>query len=416
MVDVIPVDQLSEQAQDSAKAILDALEAGQVYLSREEVFAQDMIDEAFVGTDGADLRNSLAIKNLATASNIVNWHNTDSIIRQLWGMVPELPTKLASIISAKDAQTLADLFARLKAENPPVKTLDQAQQQYLAEPQAAMLGSVPANAYLETLTQIALRMAFIVNIARNFTGAEKDLAQVWLDACRQREPGLTVQEFHSRYNVDIAGISGYKRGIGYSGNFFKGLVKSVSKLFRHPLAWFKSAFKEAGRYVMLHNVPFNWLRKVPVFGAALGGIGSVFTDELARAMVSGKISTFNEQRLVRTIGEVGCQVGFILTLIGGVLTLTPLAPLGQILVAVGGLLVIAGQTILKLQAMARQQRLNREAYAAEMERLKKLKQAQNEALAATGQQLPAEEPAVKASSGNLGLVAAALAAVFMLKG
>lgn len=394
-----------QAAQDAADyALMEQLETGQIYLSREEVFAQDMADEAFVTTEGADMRGPRGLRNLATASNLVNFHSSDGIVLTLWGFDRALPAKLAPVIGAKDAETLAALFDRLTRENPrQVTSIAEARARYLSSPRPAMLGAAPLNTYIGSQTQIALRMSFIVAVARDITAAGLELSELWFQAARQKEPLLSREEFKSRFNVDLTGVAGYRRGIGYSGNFFRGVGKSVSKLFRRPLDWFRSALKEGGRYVQLLNTPFTWLRKVPIFGAALGGIGSVFTDELANAMISGKLSTFNEQRVVKTIGQVAQQVGFVMQLVGGVLVVFggPLAAIGGVLVAVGTLLVITGQAILRLQAMVRAQRVNHEEYLRELARLKKLKAQQQQEV--TALDVSSAAPAAKASLVPLAL-------------
>lgn len=377
-------DDADQARMDADIALLEQLEVGQIYLSREEVFAQDMAAEAFVSTDGVDMRGPLAIANLATAANLVNWHSTDGIIQTLWSFDRALPGRLRAEIDEADFDSLDALFDRLTRENPgQVQSLDEARARYLSAPRPVMLGAAPANTYLKARTQIALRLAFVVAVARDVSACNLSLAQLWFDSARQSEPLLSREEFARRYNADLAGIAGYRRGVGYKGNFFKGLAKSVSKLFRRPADWFRSALKEAGRYAQLHNLPFTWLRKVPYFGVGLAGIGSVFTDELANILIAGKISAFKEQRLVTTIGQVGVQVGLVLQLVGGVLTVFggPLAPLGGLLATIGVLVMVAGQTVLKLQAMVRQQRLNKEEFLRrqkELERLKRLAEQQQQ--------------------------------------
>lgn len=395
-------------------SILEQLETGQIYLSRQEIFANDISDEAFVTSDGQDLRSQRGLQNLATAANLVNWQNSDAIVRVLWGMERTLVTKLAGIIDARDLDTLAALFDRLTRENPEqVKSIEEARRRYLSAPHDVMLGATPLNTYISAQTQVALRFAFVTAVARDVTASGFDLRDLWYAASRQKEPTLSRADFNARYNIDLSGVAGYVRGIGYKGNFFKGLARSVSKLFKRPADWFRSAFKEAGRYVQLHNLPFTWIRKIPMFGVGLAGIGSVFTDEIANAMISGKLSTFNEQRLVRTIGEVGQQVGMIMTLIGGILALTPLAPIGAVLVVVGGLLIVAGQAVLRLQAMVRQSRLDKEEYARRMRDLERLKKLRAQGNAETVDTSIAANPAQSSAAPALAL--AGLAALFFFR-
>src|SRR5690606_654891 len=77
-------------------ALEDALREGQVYLSAAEVFSTDLINQAFVSADGADLRGALALRNVRTAVNLCNWLDTDTILRTCWSLNAQLAEEIAA--------------------------------------------------------------------------------------------------------------------------------------------------------------------------------------------------------------------------------------------------------------------------------------------------------------------------------
>src|SRR5690606_33497607 len=82
----------SAQASDvpAVVALEDALREGQVYLSVAEVFSTDLVNQAFVSSDGVDLRGPLVLKNMKAAVNLCNWLDTDTILRTCWSLNPQL--------------------------------------------------------------------------------------------------------------------------------------------------------------------------------------------------------------------------------------------------------------------------------------------------------------------------------------
>lgn len=410
----------------AAIAMFEALEQGQIYLSKQEVFAQDILDEAFVGTDGTDLRSSLAIKNVETAAALVNSLNTDAVIRAVWAVTQNFADKLSGMgVPPADIDTLRAVFQRLSAENPPAAN----QQEMLDRVKGLqargipdMIGSSPANLYIGSYAQIALRMAWIIQSARQATAQKNDLRKLAYEAAKEKEPNLTQQEFAARVSIDMTGISGVRRRVyGIGGNFFKDLARGVSRLFKNPLAVFKQWGEDIGRGLIALDKPFQWVReKVPMFGYVFGGVGTAVLAELGHALVEGSISAFNEQRITFVVGMHLTQAGLLLQLVGGVVALIPLGitqAIGGALILIGTLAVMAGQAILRAQAMMRQSRLQNEAYEAEMARLKKLKKEQQAALEATGQGDVSMEPApvIVKSDNTMAFAAAAVAAIFFLK-
>jgi hypothetical protein len=417
-------DELSTK-DEQATATFEALEQGQIYLSKEEVFAQDMVNEAFVGTDGVDLRGSLAIRNVLTAAALVNTLNTDSVIRAVQAQTPDLAQRMTGLgLSASDIEALTAIFHRLAAENPPepnepamLARVDQLQARGVPQ----MIGAAPANLYLGQYAQIALRMAWIIQSARTATMQKNDLRKLAYDAAKEQEPSLTPGAFATRVGIDsMTGISGIgRRVLGIGGNFFKDIARGVSRLFKNPLAVFKQWGEDIGRGLIALDKPFQWVRdRVPMVGYVFGGVGSAVLRELGRSLVEHSISAFNEQSITYIVGMHLTQAGFVLQLIGGVLALIPFpicTAVGAALILIGTLAVIAGQAILRTQSIMRQDRLNREAYEAEMARLKKLKQEQDAALDATGQSIAPPAPVVRKSDQTFVYAAAAVLAVFMFK-
>ena len=402
----------------AAIAMFEALEQGQIYLSKQEVFAQDILDEAFVGTDGTDLRGPLAIKNVATAVALVNWLDTDAVIRAVWATDRNFASKLSGMgVPPVDVNTLIAIFHRLTAENPPAANQQQMLARVSVEP-PPMIGAAPANTYLGSYAQVALRMAWIIQASRQATVQKNDLRKLAYDAAKEKQPDLTPALYDQRVGIDMSGISGVRRRVaGISGNFFRDLGRSVSRLFKNPLAVFKQWGEDIGRGLIALDKPFQWVRdRVPFVGYVLGGVGTAVLAELGRALEEGSISAFNEQRITFIIGNHLQQAGQLLILVGGVLQLFP--PLGTAiggaLVLIGTLAIIAGRTILQFQAMIRQEREQNEAYQrqlAELARLRALqKQQMQDALAATGQSVEPPTPVVPASAnfalaGALGVLA-----------
>lgn len=412
-------------AQDDATieqkaARLEQLTQGQLYLSKEEVFAQDILDEAFVSTDGVDLRNSLAIKNVETATLLSNWLDTDTLIRAVFVQDRNYASKLRSLgsLPAADIDTLEGMFARLAAENPMPKTQAEAMARYNAKTEVPdTLGFAPANFYLNARTQFAIRLAWIINSARACSAMDTDMRRLAYLTAREKEPGLTAAEFGTRIGLNMVGISGVRRRVhGIGGNFFRDLGRSISRFFKNPLAGFRRMAIEIGKGLMQLEKPFIWIRsKIPFFGyIQLDGLFATVFAELGRALVSGSISSFTEQRVAFVLGNFLSQAGAVLTLIGGVLTLTPLSPIGKILAIVGMLMVVAGTAILQAQALMIQQRKNREAYLLrmrELERLKKLKQNPADEFAeAAAQTAPGAKPA-----NGMVLVAGAIVAFLLFR-
>lgn len=413
--------------QEQSLLVFESLEQGQIYLSKQEIFAQDMIDEAFVSTDGVDLRSSLAIKNVDTAGALVNTLVTDAVIRAVWAGSPTFAAKLGSIgIPAADVDTLTAIFHRLSEENPPAPNeqvmlarVNDMQTQGVPE----MVGSSPANLYLGQLAQIALRMAWVIQASRTATMQKNDLRQMAYKAAKEQEPGLTPTEWAARVGIDsVAGISGVRRRtFGIGGNFFKDLARGVGRLFKNPLAVFRQWSEDIGRGLIALDKPFQWIRdNVPMVGYVFGGVGTAVLRQLGNALVEHSINAFNEQQITYTVGMHLTQAGIVLQLVGGIVVLLPCPfgicqAIGGVLILVGTLAVMAGQAILRAQVMTRQARLNKEAYEAELARLKKLKQAQDEALSATGQSIAPPTPIVESKNNTLVFAAAAVAAILMFK-
>lgn len=412
-------------AEEQQVQIFESLEQGQVYLSKQEIFAQDMIDEAFVGTDGVDLRSSLAIKNVQTAGALVNSLTTEAVVRAVQAATPTFADNMASMgVPPADVATLSAIFHRLAAENPPAATQQEMLARLEQEKQSGvpeMIAAAPLNLIIGQLAQVALRLSWVVQNARTATAQKNDLRKLAYDAAKEKEPGLTAGAWAARVGIEsMAGISGVRRRItGIAGNFFKDAARSVSRFFRNPLKAIKQWGEEIGRGLILLDKPFQWVRDhVPVVGYVFGGVGTAVLAELGHALVEGSISAFNEQRIVYTIGTHLTQAGFLLQLVGGVMVLIPFplaTAIGTALILIGTLAVMAGQAILRTQAMTRQARLNKEAYEAELARLKKLKQQQDEALNATGQSVEPPAPIVKSNNNTLAFAAAAVAAILMFK-
>lgn len=401
-------------------ARLEQLTQGQLYLSKEEVFAQDIIEEAFVSTDGVDLRNSLAIKNLETATLLSNWLDTDTLIRALFSYDRNFAAKLRGLnaLPEQDVAALEGIQARLAAENPQPRTQAEALARYNSTVEVPdTLGMAPANLWLDQRSQFAVRLSWIIHAARTASLQNNDLRQLALSAAREKEPKLTAAEFGTRIGIGMAGISGVRRRVaGISGgNFFRNIGRGISRFFKNPLGALRRMGIEIGKGLILLDKPFQYVRdKVPMFGYVLGGVATAIIAEAGRSLVSGSISSFKEQRIVHIVGTHLTQAGMLLTLVGGVIAVIPCGicqGVGGALVLVGTLAIIVGRAILQVQALMVMQRENREAYLArmrELERLRKLKAAQ-------GEEIVFDQPAPAARSNTLTFAAAALVALVLLR-
>lgn len=410
-------------AEEQKLATWEALQAGQVYLSKEEIFAQEMINEAFVGTDGVDLRSSLAIDNVLTGAAMVNWLDTDTVLRALIGALPNFTALFRQIqgVSQQDAEFIDQCTARVVAETPPAN-LTTAQQVELAhEELPSTIASAPANTYLTPTGQIALRIMWVVQNSRVITAANQNFKQLAFKIAKDKDPALTPARWAQLMGLTATGISGIRGRFyaGIGGNFFKDLGRSISRLFKNPLATFRRWAIEIGRGMQAIGKVGQWLtEKVPFIGAATGFL-PVVLGELGHALAEQNINAFNEQLVTYTAGLHLQQIGTILTILGMALQAFPVfgTIIGGILIAVGALCIIAGNTILQLFAMVRRARLENEAYLANLAALKRARQAQEDALRATGQpDIPVEtQAAPKTSSAGLVAGIVGIAAILLLK-
>lgn len=359
------VQQRAEPATDTAptseESLEEALSVGQIFLSREEVFSSELIDAAFVSSDGRDLRGTLALRNLEAAVSLVNWQTTDDVLRQVFAVEKDLPTLMRQVpeIRQNDVQDLAGVWAQLVADNPEPKTVQDARRQYAELQKPRQVAGFPANSYLDPTTQAALRIFLIARIARDFTTIGGDLRAEWFKLARSRE-GMTRADFERWFALDLHGIAGWRRGltVGMGGNFFKDLGRSISRLFKDPKTWLRNVGESIGRGLKAVETPFQFMRdKIPFLGYALGGVLPTVIGELGAALEQGNINTFNEQRLVFVTGMHLTVAGTILAAVGSVVTLF-FPPLGAAMVAIGALAVAVGRAILQFQQLIRQQRLD----------------------------------------------------------
>lgn len=408
---------------EQALATWEALQAGQVYLSKQEVFAQDMVDEAFVGTDGTDLRSSLAIQNVLTAAALVNFLDTDTVLRANIAAIPNFAGlyRMVPGIAVADAEFIDQASTRVLAEKPSANLTAEQQRELVHEEVPATIAIAPANTYLTPTGQIALRMMWIVQNARVTTAANQDFKALAFKIAKDKDPNLTAARWASLMGLSPTGISGVKARTyaGIGGNFFKDLGRSISRLFKNPLATFRRWGIEIGRGLQQVGKVGQWLSdKVPFIGASIGFMPIVF-GELGHALAEQNINAFNEQLVTVTLGRGFQQMGQIAVIVGMIFQLVPGygTLVGGILIAIGTLMVIAGQTILQLYAMTRQARLENEAYLARLAELKRMRaaqeQAMKDALNATGQSV--EPPQAPAKTSSLGYIFAGLAAVLMLR-
>jgi hypothetical protein len=360
-----------------AVRIEDKLREGQVFLGVGEVFATDLTELAFISSDGVDLRGPLALHNLRTATNLVNWLDTDTVVRSAWGVDRELPGKLASELGADlpapDTAWLQSVFARLTRDNPPPDTQAEAEQRYAlmrGEVESAnaprMLSSAPAATWLSPQGQLALRLWYIGSLARDFTAAEMRLDEFWFKTAAEQNPELTRETFQRTFNVDLQGISGADRGVAGLGNFFRRIGRSVSRLFRQPLRWARNALRELGKVLEFSAEPFGAL--LDFMGEQIG-MPHLFQHpvrllmrELGNVLQEGRITAFNEQAFVFDLGMHFSQAGALLGMVGGVLSAAGV-PFGPIIAAAGAIMVAVGQGMIQMQQLVRQQRLARELAA-----------------------------------------------------
>ena len=355
-------------------ALEDRLREGQVYLSVGEVFSTDLVDQAFVSPDGVDLRGPLVLQNLKTAVNLCNWLDTDTIMRTCWALNRDLADELDQVAEFpnRDRAWVKSVFGRLSRENPTPASLDEAvrrmdPEQGAPEP-ARMLSTLPANQWLLQESQIVLRMWFITRVARDYTAWNQKISEVWYQTANEREP-IARSDFERVFQVQLDGIGSADRGLkpGIGGNFFKELGKSISKLFRKPLAFFRSAFEEIGKGLQLAAKPLEWLEKLP-YGHFLGTLGFGFvgsivlrlTDQFGRALEEATINAFNEQEFITDHAKTITEVGTILTIAGAIVAVIPCGvcqAIGTAMAVAGMIMVAVGQGLLAVQRAIREQRL-----------------------------------------------------------
>lgn len=350
---------------DNDQQLDELLSRGQIFLSREEVFSSELIDAAFLGTDGTDLRGPLSLRNLQTAINLVNWQTTDDVLRQAWGIQKDLPDILADLpqLDVGNVLDLRGVWAQLDASYPKPETIEAARQQYSEVQQPRMISGFPANTYIKPETQAALRLWVITALARAFTQTGVDLRAEWWKVARKQE-NMSRANFERFFDLDLTGIGGHRRGlhVGMGGNFFKDLGRSISRLFKDPKTWLRNVGESIGRGLKAVEIPFQWMRdEIPYLGYALGGILPTVIGELGAALEDGSINTFNEQRVVFITGMNLYTGGMILAAIGSVLTVLggPLAPIGMILAGIGALCIAVGRAILQFQSLLQQARLDK---------------------------------------------------------
>jgi len=339
-----------------------ALSAGQIFLSKAEVFSTELVQGAFIGQSGVDLRGPLALKNLETAIALVNWLNTDEVLRQAWALQKELPELLKGVpeLRGDDVKDLEGVWAQLEAENPEPQSLSQAKTLYNDRTPPRTITGFPANSYLDPTTQAALRLWTMARLARDFTAVGVDLRAEWWKVAHRRE-NISRVDFERWFALDLSGIAGYRRGLvyGMGGNFFKDLGRSITRLFKDPRTWLRNVQESIGRGIKAVETPFQWMRdKIPFLGYALGGILPTVIGELGHALEEGSINAYNEQRLVFVTGMHLTVAGTVIAAIGSVVSLF-FPPLGAVLVGIGAIAVAVGRAILQFQQMIRQQRLDK---------------------------------------------------------
>lgn len=351
-------------------ALEDRLRENQIYLGIGEVFSVDLVENAFVSPDGVDLRGPLVLHNLRVAVNLCNWLDTDTIVRTCWALNPQLAGELDQVAEfpVRDRAWVKSVFDRLTRENPPVSSVAELQARYERHQPVRMLSTAPANQWLLPAGQLALRLWFITRIARDYTAMGLKLDEVWWQTANEKSP-ISRAEFARVFAVDLSGVGRAERGwAGLGGNFFADLGRSVSRLFRHPLRFFRSALEELGKGLMLVAKPLEWLEKLP-YGhllAAIAGGGAFayfltkLNGEFGRALVEGSLSAFKEQELAFDAASMMWQVGTLLMLVGAVIGVIPCGfcqALGATLAAIGALMVAIGQGMLAVMRALRQQRL-----------------------------------------------------------
>ena len=361
----------SAQASDvpAVVALEDRLREGQIYLSIGEVFSTDLVNNAFVSTDGVDLRGPLVLENLKTAVNLCNWLDTDTILRTCWSLEPKLADQLDGVAEfpGKDRAWVKSVFARLTRENPPVASEAEALARYdAAKSPARMLSTLPANQWLAPASQLALRLWFITRIARDHTALKLQLDETWYKLANERD-GVSREDFQRIFQVDLGGVGRAERGwMGIGGNFFTDLGKSISKLFRNPLDWFRSAVGELGKALAFAAEPFapilDWFGKTIGMPALFKHPVRLLFKQIGNMMQEYNVTAFKEQELASDLGNHLNEAGTILSYVAGALVaigsvFPPAAAIGAILGAIAAIAIAAGQGILAIYRVLREQRL-----------------------------------------------------------
>jgi hypothetical protein len=189
---------------------------------------------------------------------------------------------------------------------------------------------------------------------------ELELGETWYQLAN-KEKNVSRSEFERVFQVELSGIGAADRGVmGIGGNFFKDLGKSLTKLFRHPLQWMRSALREFGKAVAFSGEPFavilDWIGKQIGMPALFKHPVRLLMEQLGNVLKEGSITAFKEQDLAFDLGHHLTQAGAVLAAVAGIVgAIFP--PIGAILGAVAALMIAVGQGILAMQRVLREQRL-----------------------------------------------------------
>ncbi|MEE9312192.1 MAG: hypothetical protein V3V10_07230 [Planctomycetota bacterium] len=359
----------------SDAALTASLNAHQLFLAPEDVFASEIVNTAFVSSDGVDLRGPLAIRNIETATKLINFLDSDHVLTMLWGQDAEIIERFAAAgnLPSPDIQFMRSIFAKLKRENPkPAENISQAEYdafvtKYTETEPRRQLGGKPVSTVIGLESQYAIRLSVIVRLARDFTMQNNDLRKHWLLAAREKQPKLTLAQFERLTDIDFQAFPVVR---GVSGIFSK-IKDWVVKLFRHPLKALRDVLATIGRLIQLTVAPFTWLTEK--FGDSfwfpytlvgpLVAIVAKFEHEVGRMFVEGSISAFKEQELSLLAATQIAGLGQALAVIGAIIATIPCGwcqAIGGMIAGIGAMLVAIGKAWLYFHNYTRQQRLIRE--------------------------------------------------------
>ena len=362
----------------SEEQITASLNKHQLFLAPEDIFASEIVNQAFVSEDGVDLRSPLAIRNVETAGKLVNFLDSDHVLAMLHSQDRNIIEQMAPHIPDRDQVFLRGIFARLERENPPPeqpanasaaereRIIEQFVTRYTKTERRRQLGGIPVSSAVAVSTQYALRLMCIVRLARDFTMQQQDLREFWFKGAREKQPNLSARQFERLVDVNFNDFPPVR---GVSGLFSK-IKDWVVKLFRHPLKALRDVLVVIGKSLQLAMLPFDWIEKKLgsswfniLVGGPIAAVVAKFLFETGRMFVEGSVSAFREQDLSLFAANEIAKAGIILTFIGSVMTAIPCGfcqAFGPLIAVAGAALTAIGKAWLYLHSYTRQQRLIRE--------------------------------------------------------